>query len=96
MSYTKEQRFNKAYNAVIDYVKKNGADLGAGLIVWDTYPVCVKDKCYDKIIVKNDKLYAANDKDLPKEWRDISQLDHKYVAAIVPDLQKADAKVKKK
>jgi len=96
MSYTKEQRFNKAYTAAIDYVKKNGNDKGSGMFVWDTFPVCVKDKCYDKVIVKNDKLYAANEHDTQKEWRDISMLDHKYVAAIVPDLQKADAKIKKK
>ena len=96
MSYTKEQRFNKAYNNAIKYVEQNGNLQKDGSIVWDTWPICVQDKCYDKIVIKDGMLYGVNNTDDVSDWRDISKINHRYVEKLVPDMQKSDAKVKKK
>lgn len=49
MGRTKEDAYNSAYKELCDYVYINGkADTKDGKIVyWETYPICLKDKCID-------------------------------------------------
>ena len=98
MSYTKEQRKAKASKALVEYLEANGTKNKDGVdgIVWDTWPVCCKDKCYDKLVLKDGMVYAVNPGDKFTEWRNVSMLDTRYLDSIKADLQKYDAKVKKK
>lgn len=95
MSYTKEQRKAKAFNALRDYLEANGTK-EKDMIVWDTFPVCCKDKCYDKIVLREGSIFAAQDYEKPGEWRNLYDLDTRYLEGIKADLQKYDAKIKKK
>ena len=96
MSYTKEQRANRAYTSLVNYVKENGDQQKDGTIIWNRYPICVQDRCYDKIIVENDKVYTAQDWYTKEEWRDISLINYRYVDKVLADLKKIDDKRKKK
>lgn len=50
MRKTKDDLYNIAYKSICDYIYANGkAEKGTSNILWETYPVCIKDKCVDGI-----------------------------------------------
>lgn len=50
MGRTKEDAYTAAYKAICDYIYANGKGSKTdNNIYWETYPVCIKDKCVDGI-----------------------------------------------
>lgn len=50
MRKTKDDLYNIAYKSICDYIYENGKGSKTdNNIYWETYPVCIKDKCVDGI-----------------------------------------------
>lgn len=48
MGRSKEDAYVNAYKDLCDYVHTNGkAEKNSKVIYWETYPVCLKEKCID-------------------------------------------------
>jgi hypothetical protein len=48
MGRSKEDAYVSAYKELCDYVHTNGkAEKGGKVIYWETYPICLKEKCID-------------------------------------------------
>lgn len=94
MGLNKEQWQLKRANEIIEYIKEHGKQVSPSVIYWDTWPLCIKDRCFLGAGVIDNFELVFGDFNKEKQFfvtkRHWTEIERKYLEEALADMKKYD------
>ena len=97
MGLTRAQWKERRLNELLKYVQEKGHDEN-GMIVWNTYPICVREICVEGAAIMNGEVaFVDYDRDINKykvrRWA--KDEERAYLEAVIADMTQLDKNKKR-